>query len=122
MLGETLSSPRQSTSEAQDGERRSFLKRKSARVDVHIRAILYGGSSFQSTVISDVSTDGAGLDGAAGIAPGDCVMIKLLDGREFTGTVAWWLDGKCGIKFDRRLSEDDPIFQPRKARLMTLNV
>ena len=120
MLSETLESPLKKPIVSQDDGRSLRLSRKSPRFSVHFRAILYCGTSFQTTLVSDISTDGAGLEGAAGVAPGDDVMIKLLDGREFAGKVVWWLDGKCGVAFDRRLKETDPVFQPRRNRLLTL--
>ena len=122
MLSETLEPCVRKQTASKDDERRARLTRKSPRTEVQIRAILYSRNTFQSSVISDLSVDGAGLYGAAGIAPGDAVTIKLLNGRELFGKVVWWLDGKCGVEFDRPLRENDPIFRSKQAKLHTLDV
>lgn len=88
----------------------STIRRKTPRAAVRIRALLHCGSTFQSTIVHELSRDGAGLSGASGIAPGDVVMIQFLDGRSIAGKVKWWMAGKCGIAFDRDLPSDDPLF------------
>lgn len=92
------------------GHGHSLVRRKTPRMSVHIRALLHCGSKFQSTIVHQLSTDGAGLSGAMGVAPGQAVTLQFLDGRAITGKVKWWIAGKCGIAFDRELLPEDPIF------------
>lgn len=94
--------------------KRHALKRTAARVPVRIRALLQQGKTFQSTIVRDLSTSGAGLCGATGVLPGDKVSIQFLDGRLISGEVRWWFAGNCGISFDEELSANDPLF--RKVR------
>ena len=42
--------------------------------------------------------------------PGDVVRIELLTRRSFEGTVVWSVPPYSGIKFNKPLGEDDPIF------------
>ena len=92
------------------GRSQDLIMRKTPRLPVHIRALLHCGSKFQSTVVHELSTDGAGLSGATGITPGDAVTLQVLDGRAINGKVKWWFAGKCGIAFDRELMREDPLF------------
>ena len=92
------------------GRSQSLIMRKTPRLSIHIRALLHCGSKFQSTVVHELSTDGAGLSGATGIAPGDAVTLQFLDGRAIDGKVKWWFAGNCGIAFDRELMREDPLF------------
>ena len=84
--------------------------RKNLRVQVQISAHLHAAGECQATVITDLSLDGVGLDGAIAIFIGDQVEIELINGRRIPGYVIWWLMGSCGIQFSTPLSEDDVIF------------
>ena len=85
-------------------------RRASVRHDVHIAATLHAGGRSQPTVIDDLSTGGAGLNGAIGIFANERVEIQLANGRRLSGTVAWRLSGCCGIQFHEPLLEQDPLF------------
>lgn len=85
-------------------------RRTSVRHTVHIEAILHANGEAQRTIIDDLSTGGAGLNGAIGIYANDNIEIELADGRRLAAEVAWWLTGCCGIKFREPLQPDDPIF------------
>ncbi|MEM6498888.1 MAG: PilZ domain-containing protein [Pseudomonadota bacterium] len=91
------------------GEPGADRLRKFSRQLVSIRAFLHFGGRFQSTLIRDLSRSGAGLRGAVGVIPGDRVNIELLDGRAISGKVKWWLAGNCGVAFDTKLEENDPL-------------
>ena len=91
-------------------------RRNIERRSVLIRGLLYHGDRFQTTTIENLSSGGAGLNGAIGITPGDEVTIRLLDGREISGEVIWWLAGHCGVDFYTELKPDDPLFQPKRSR------
>lgn len=98
------------------GSPESAERRRIERVPVHIRGILYHGDRFQTTMVENISTGGAGLNGAVGIAPGDDVTVRLVNGRELSGKVAWWLAGRCGITFHTKIHTDDPLFHRRHSQ------
>lgn len=89
-------------------------RRASVRHAVHIKAILRADGKAQPTIIDDLSTGGAGLNGAIGIFANQHVEIELPDGRHLPGKVAWWLSGCCGIQFREPLKPDDPLFAAAK--------
>lgn len=91
------------------------VDRESPREQVCIPAYLHGAGECQSTVITDLSVDGAGLDGAIAIFPGDNVEIELINGRRISGQVIWWLMGSCGVQFETPLAKSDPIFSSTPA-------
>lgn len=85
-------------------------RRASVRRAVDIPATLHANGETQPTVIDDLSTGGAGLNGAIGIYANQHVEIELADGRRLSGKVAWWLSGCCGIQFAQPISDTDPLF------------
>lgn len=89
--------------------KRNGDNRKNSRAQVQIAAYLHASGECQATVITDLSVDGAGLDGAIAIFTGDQVEIELINGRRIPGHVIWWLMGSCGIQFSTPLSENDVI-------------
>ncbi len=84
--------------------------RQNPRSRVRIRAHLHFGETCQATTITDLSLDGAGLDGAIGVAPGDAIELELINGRRLSGHIIWRLMGCCGIQFAEPLRLDDPVF------------
>lgn len=84
--------------------------RQNSRSHVQIRAHLHLGETCQATTITDLSLDGAGLDGAIGVAPGDAIELELISGRRLSGHIIWRLMGCCGVQFAEPLHPDDPIF------------
>ena len=87
--------------------------RRSARVAVAIRAVLYHGEKFQPVVIQDISAGGARLHGCDCLMVSDPVTIRLLSGRALQARVRWWLGGACGVQFDTPLSEQDALLSGR---------
>lgn len=85
-------------------------RRASERYAVHIPATLHADGKAQPTVVDDLSTGGAGLNGAIGIYANQQVEIEFADGRRLSGQVAWWISGCCGIQFAQPISEMDPLF------------
>lgn len=85
-------------------------EREHNRMRTNVRAVIYSGTTFQSTVIRDISLGGVGISGAHGLFPGESVTITLLNGASRSGVVRWWLSGCCGVKFDEPLASDDPFY------------
>jgi PilZ domain len=94
------------------------LLRQFDRRRTSLRAILYRGDAFQSTVIRDVSKGGVGLEGGMSLLPGDKIHLQLMSGHRYRGTVRWWCNGHCGVSFDRLLAADDVLLiaAEKKAR------
>ena len=91
-------------------------RRRIERIPVRIRGVLYHREHFQTTTIENISTGGAGLNGAVGVVPGNEVTIRLINGRELSGEVVWWLAGRCGISFHAELDANDPLFRQKRSQ------
>ena len=87
--------------------------RRSVRVAVAIRAVLYHGRKFQPVVIQDISSGGARLHGCDCLMVNDPVTITFLSGRALQARVRWWLGGACGVQFNTPLSEQDALLSGR---------
>ena len=83
--------------------------RKFKRETIRKNAILYSHDRMQSVLIRDISCGGMKVQNAFGLMPGDAIRIELLTRRSFEGTVARSVPPYCGIKFDKPLTEDDPL-------------
>jgi hypothetical protein len=105
--------------------RKPSIERALQRDWAHIACILHHCGRFQTTFIRDYSVAGVGLVGARGITIGDWITIELLSGEKITGTVSWWLAGRCGLMFDTPLEESSSAYQrletARQRRLKRLN-
>jgi hypothetical protein len=91
-------------------ERSAAEDRRVERETIRKYAILYSHDRMQSVLIRDISCGGMKIQNGFGLMPGDAVRIELLTRRSFEGTVAWSVPPYCGIKFNKPLGEDDPIF------------
>ncbi len=49
------------------------------------------------------------MDNALGLLPGDHVAIDLPPSRSIEGTVVWSSLPFCGVEFESRLADDDPL-------------
>lgn len=83
--------------------------RASERRGIRRHAILHCHDRVQTVVIRDISAGGMKVQNAFGLIPGDIVKIELLTRRTFDGKVAWSVPPYCGIRFDTRMSESDPL-------------
>jgi PilZ domain-containing protein len=90
-------------------ERSATEARRFERETIRKNAILYSHDRMQSVLIRDISCGGMKIQNAFGLMPGDATRIELLTRRCFEGTVAWSVPPYCGIKFDKPLTEDDPL-------------
>lgn len=101
-----LSEPLRSINEMNSAIRRV---RQHDRFLTSIRVIVYRGMEFQTCTITNLSTYGAGLDRTLGLHAGETVEISLLSGHRFGATVQWTLGRRCGVRFERPLSDTDPL-------------
>jgi hypothetical protein len=83
--------------------------RSSERRGIRKHAILHCHDRVQTVVIRDISAGGMKVQNAFGLIPGDVVKIELLTRRSFDGKVAWSVPPYCGIRFDKPMSESDPL-------------
>lgn len=85
-------------------------RRRDARYDTQKSAMAHCDGVSTPVNIRDLSATGLGLDVPSGAKPGDRLTLRLPSGREITGTVAWADGRRAGLKLDRRLPDDDPLF------------
>jgi PilZ domain len=85
------------------------LLRHHERYSVNIRALLHLRDRFQTTTIRDISIGGANLEGAFAVVPGDRIVLQLNNYRTLNAEVKWWACGRCGIAFERALTDSDPL-------------
>ena len=85
-------------------------RRRDARYDTQKSAMAHCDGVSTPVNIRDLSASGIGLDVPSGARPGDRLTLRLPSGREITGTVAWAGGRRAGLKLDRRLPDDDPLF------------
>jgi len=85
-------------------------RRRDARYDLQRPAVASRDGTSTPVTIRDLSASGIGLEVPEGAKPGDRLTLRLPSGREISGTVAWAGGQRAGIKLDRRLPDDDPLF------------
>ena len=84
--------------------RRIFERRETS-----VRATAHYRGRAQSVLICNISAGGVRLDNALGLLPGDHVAIDLPPSRSIEGTVVWSSLPFCGVEFESRLADDDPL-------------
>lgn len=92
------------------------LLRRHPREATNTRGVVHYGVASVAVRISNISTGGIGVEGAAGLFPGTEVKIALVTGEARSGVVRWWLAGSCGIEFDELLVPDDPFLTEVRKR------
>jgi hypothetical protein len=80
-------------------------ERRAANLGVAIQS---RGRVFKG-IVTDVSSGGVGLDHVAGLHSGDGVTLQFESGRRVSGTIAWSMDKRAGVKFLRDLTPNDPL-------------
>lgn len=84
-------------------------RRGERRFSVHMRALLIANRHLVPVMLMDASRSGLGLRGMIDIAMGRPVTVKLWNGRQFDGTIAWRTDANAGVRLHRALAHDDPL-------------
>jgi hypothetical protein len=94
-------------------------RRASEREPVVLAGSAFGLGRSRSIIVSDLSADGARLDGRDMPAPGDDVLVVVgpFDGL---ATVVWRTDDKCGVEFDEILA--DAMLDRMKAEAKWMSV
>jgi hypothetical protein len=78
-------------------------RRAAVRPNVQLPCVLeYHGMTFQATA-KDISTGGAGLQGAPALVPETVVLLEFEGGICLAGVVVWSKGKRAGIKFDTPL-------------------
>jgi len=80
------------------------------RVSLDAEAWVAGSHRGEIIMVRNISAGGLGFDGAARIATGQAVEVRLaLTGRKLTGRVVWKVGDKAGVEFTDRLAPSDPL-------------
>jgi len=89
-------------------------RRQAARQAVTLAGSAYGLARSRSIIVSDLSTDGAQIDGRDLPPPGED-MVMVVGSHDAFATVVWRTDDKCGIRFDEAVSDDDIVEMKKEA-------
>lgn len=94
-------------------------RRRSVRETVALAASAFGLARSRSVIISDLSPEGAKLDGRDLPPPGED-MVLVAGSFDTMSTVAWRSDDKCGIQFDEAISHEVIAQLKRDAEWMSV--
>ena len=86
------------------GSQGTYCRRGTAREEVALAGSALALTRSRSVVISDLSRDGAQLDGRDLPPPGDDLLMVVGKFDTFA-KVVWRTTDKCGIRFDALLAE-----------------
>jgi hypothetical protein len=84
-------------------------RRQHERRAANLGVIVQSGGRAIKGIVTDVSSGGVGLDHVAGLRSGDGVTLQFESGRRVSGTIAWSMDKRAGVKFLRDLTPNDPL-------------
>ena len=70
---------------------------------------VFSQESASTAFARDVSKNDLTIDCDRNFRLKDAVVVVLRNGRKLPGLIVWSKDGKCGIRFDNPLSDDDPL-------------
>ena len=89
-------------------------RRQAARQAVVLAGSAYGIARSRSIIVSDLSTDGAQIDGRDLPSPGEDVVM-VVGSYDAFGKAVWRTDDKCGIHFDESVSDEDIVEMKKEA-------
>jgi|GEM_PF-2653699 len=84
-------------------------RRQHERRAANLGVIIQSGGRVIKGIVTDVSSGGVGLDHVSGLRSGDGVTLQFESGRRVSGTIAWSMDKRAGVKFLRDLAPNDPL-------------
>ena len=87
-----------------DGNPTHPCRRTTEREAVVLAGSAYGLGRSRSIIVSDLSAEGARLDGRDMPAPGQDVLV-IVGPFDGLATVIWRTDDRCGVEFDEALPD-----------------
>lgn len=84
-------------------------RRAALRPNVRLPCTLEHQGRTTRAIVKDISTGGAGLDGAPGLVPQTVVLIEFEGGPCLAGLVVWSKGARAGVKFDVPLKAGHPL-------------
>ncbi|MEA3082051.1 MAG: hypothetical protein QOD54_1719 [Sphingomonadales bacterium] len=102
-----------------DASHSPTCRRASEREPVVLAGSAFGLGRSRSIIVSDLSAEGARLDGRDMPSPGEDVLVVIgpFDGL---ATVAWRSDDRCGVWFDEMLSAETLHRMKSEAKWMSV--
>ena len=94
-------------------------RRHEAREEVALAGSALALGCSRSIVISDLSPDGARIDGRDMPPPGED-MLMVAGSQDAFARIVWRTDGKCGIRFDETMSPDNLTLMKQEAAWMSV--
>jgi hypothetical protein len=98
---------------------RHSCRRRSPREAVTLAGSAFAFARSQSVIISDLSPEGARLDGRDPPPPGDDVFV-IVGPYDTMARVMWRAGDKCGIRFDDIVAEDTLAKMKQEAKWMSV--
>ncbi len=84
-------------------------RRQHERRAANLGVLVHSAGKIIKGIVTDVSSGGVGLDHVTGLRSGDGVTLQFESGRRVSGTIAWSMDRRAGVKFLRDLQPNDPL-------------
>jgi hypothetical protein len=94
-------------------------RRRHDRDSVTLAGSAFGLGRSRSIIVSDLSCEGARLDGRDMPAPGDDVFV-IVGPFDNLATVVWRSDDKCGVHFDEVVGDETLGRMKSEARWMSV--
>ena len=92
----------------------SDCRRKAERETVTLAGSALALGCSRSIMISDLSSDGAQIDGRDLPPPGED-MLMVAGSQDAFARIVWRTDDKCGIRFDETLGPDNLALMKEEA-------
>jgi len=80
-------------------------QRKMTKSQVPIAAVLVRGDDIHVGLVRNISTNGAMLDCACNIRPGDAIVVEIEGYMPIEARVAWSISPRYGLSFSTPLVE-----------------
>jgi hypothetical protein len=84
-------------------------RRQHERRAASLGVLIHSAGKIIKGIVTDVSSGGVGLEHVTGLRSGDGVTLQFESGRRVSGTIAWSMDRRAGVKFLRDLQPNDPL-------------
>lgn len=94
-------------------------RRHEAREEVALAGSALALGCSRSIVISDLSPDGAQIDGRDMPPPGED-MLMIAGSQDAFAKIVWRTDNKCGIRFDETIGPENLALMKQEAAWMSV--